>query len=1287
MASSRGHGSRPRSASLKALPPDGVGTEAPSVSAAAAHWTVKEKASASAGSASGQRHRPLKSVSLKLGKGCDASPTSSSRSNSAGGQGWGSGELFIDSRRSASQATGSSCGSGPPSRESTAREASQHLAYPPHGGGAVSRAPLQPLQPGQPAVGGGREKLLSSTAPAAVGRPPPAPARSALGSAAAGEAPPSSAGDRRRGAGAALRSPDIASHGRGEIDSSRGSPDISSQSGGSRSSRPGRGSPKSGENDALLNQDDLPSRPGSSYERAAATYAALPKTPGAARTLLQDADGFIFRPAVEAEVKPMPRGLRRGQQPQPQLAKPKSGSPNLAAALFTGAPAVEASAGTSAGEGRRAALPASLQGYREQASAGTSAGEGRRAALPASLQGYREQVLQLQAKAQLLRQEVLQEAPRPPEAPRIAWSDGPGSAGEDEADEEDTLELAQQIRRDFLSRQVMREDKDDEDDPGDAVPEGGQAEARQPEATTADSWVFRTDDARRSMANLEASLAKAKERADRDRLELGGYLDGLRSKTFQVEADASANTAEEEELLVSMPPDFEDVVDINASLAAADRRSRGRAKKEEESRTSAQPGATASTSSTARSARGSSSEKDGFRMPSFLEKYFLEDKAEQLPIVRLQQEEDRVANAPREMSELERGLRQIAKLDSLLSSREAVGAAKLKAARQELDVTKERLRRESESSEQEKIEVLRQLKEKGMLRSSAPSCASVGSSRAPSEPSHSVLNSARGSTTSLVPAMPTSPANGGSSVDWSGWACSVVEAEPAPRDAALQLLQRQPPQDAGATADRQDKAEEEEELDTGTFSLTSERANLGSLGSMGAAKTGSRHMPTKLLEPVIEAEDTLAATTEDLGSEDGEEIELDAPPLALQDDDYAADPYDLDAIRSIDEKLAKLVPEAEWEAKSIHSLPMGQDSSSTAAGEEAGGARSSKARSIWSYRSSSGKTLPGDPTLREQLEEREAQAALYSIDEKLQELQDLEQQSARGLGTTAPVLSPEELQKLLMQAAAQSALPHAEDKVLALTAQADDLQLSLKNFQQQRPSGSASTALALFEPSRAREILTNLADQMEDWDTAFAEAKFSLDQVEDGLRALEEESAAKEQAALPESEDPAIHEAVAAVSQIASRLEELGREATTIAERSLESEAIVPTILEDEPGDLGPALPQLTGAAEEEEDDDDLGSFLADDDLGVVPEPEESAEPEPSLEVRGRLGPSEELRKALELDLPVGDGLWSDADLERLSTAMDAHFGDVPAAVPEVHANLREEQAPAEREEADVVDQ
>lgn len=1111
----------------------------------------------------------------------------------------------------------------------------------------MSRAPLQPLQPGQPSAGGGREKLLSSTAPAAVGRPPPAPARSA-------EAPPSSAGDRRRGAGAALRSPG------GEADSSRRAPDISSHSGGSRSSRPGRGSPKSGEKDGLLDQDDLPSRPGSSsYERAAVTYAALPKTPGSARTLQQDADGFIFRPAVEAEVKPMPFGLRRGQQ-QPQLAnsRPGTGSRDLAAALFTGAPATEA-----------------------------IAGEGQRAALPTSLQGYREQVLQLQAKAKQLRQDVLQEPepPRPPEAPRIAWSDGPGSAGEEEAHEEDTLELAQQIRRDFLSRQVMEEERADEEEPADA-------EAKQQEAMTADSWVFRTDDARRSMAELEASLSKAKERSDRDRLELGGYLNGLRSKTFQVETDDSANAAEEEELLVSMPPDFEDVVDINASLAVADRRSRARGRKQDESGAGEHPpSASAASGSTARSRGGSSgnapSEKaGGFRMPSFLEKYFLEDKADQLPIVRLQQEEDRAVNAPKEMSELERGLRQIAKLDTLLCSREAVGAAKLKVARQELDATKERLHRESESSEQEKFQVLRQLKEKGMLRSSAPSCASVGSSRAPSEPSHSALNSARGSTTSLVPAaMPPSPSSGG--VDWSGWASSAAEAEPAPRAAALQLLQGEPPQ--GATAAQQNKAEEDDEPDTGTFSLTSERANLGSLGSLGA-KTGSRPMPTKLLEPVIESEDTIAATAEeDLDSEDGEEIELEAPPLALQDDDYAADPYDLDAIRSIDEKLAKLVPEAEWEAKSIHSLPMiGQDGSSTAAGEEVGGgARSSKARSIWSHRSSSDQTLPGDPSLREHLEERESQKALQNIDERLRELQDLEQQSARALGPTTPVLSPEELQKLLMQAAAQSALPHAEDKVLALTAQAEDLQQSLKQLQQ-RPSGTASSALALFEPSHAREILTNLSEQMEGWDTAFSEAKFSLDQVEQGLRTLEEETSEQEQAAPPETEDPVVQEAVAAVSQIASRLEELGKEADAFAERSLESEAVVPTILEDDAGpeaeDLGPALPRLAGAAEADEDDDDLGSFVDDDDFGGTLEPE-SANPEPAPEARSSLGPSDELRKALELDIPAGDGLWSDADLDRLAKAMDAHFGDVLVAVPqEGAAEPREERKSEEPEEADV---
>jgi len=378
---------------------------------------------------------------------------------------------------------------------------------------------------------------------------------------------------------------------------------------------------------------------------------------------------------------------------------------------------------------------------------------------PESGSHLQEQVLQLQQKAKQLQarlaardsaidQENDEEADLP--APRIAWSEPAGASTEEEFD---TLDIAAQIRRDLLSRQLLEEE--------------GEAEQEMEEKFQ--KRALTTDDAKRSMGELEDSLAKAYQRGERDRLELGSYLEALRSRTFQAPVEDSAFlTGPEEEPLISMPDDFDDVVDINASMAAAERR-RGRP-------TSAE-GSQHPTPEADKTSVPESNSATSLRLPSFLEKYFDEDKAAQeLPIVKMQLEEARGVKTKDKETELDKGLRQIERLDVLLATREASGIARIKASKVELDAAKERLRQDGEKGEQEKYDLLRKLKEKGMLRSSAPSCAT---SRAPSEPSHSVvqsasqsrLNSARGSTTSLVATTPTpvSPAGEAKLVDWSGW--------------------------------------------------------------------------------------------------------------------------------------------------------------------------------------------------------------------------------------------------------------------------------------------------------------------------------------------------------------------------------------------------------------------------------------------------------------------------------------------------------------------------------------
>ncbi|CAJ1426054.1 unnamed protein product, partial [Effrenium voratum] len=420
----------------------------------------------------------------------------------------------------------------------------------------------------------------------------------------------------------------------------------------------------------------------------------------------------------------------------------------------------------------------------------------------------------------------------------------------------------------------------------------------------------------------------------------------------------------------------------------------------------------------------------------------------------------------------------------------------------------------------------------------------------------------------------------------------------------------------------------EEEADTTTFSLTA------ATGSSAPRMAGARHLPVPLpvrgsrrLEPVFEDAPPEAA---EAAPDDAGEVD----ELAL----LPEDPYDLEDLRAIDEKLAALIPESEWEAKSIRSLRNGSETS---------GVKSKTSKhSVWSNTSSS---LPGEPVLREQLEEREARQALVAIDDQLSQLQDSQRQ--------APELTQELLQQLLMQAAAGQSAMEADQKVLTLT-EAGDLK-SLMHFS---ASGSGSALVATDDEGplvEARRILSRLAQSSEDWDAAHMEVRCSYAQMEDSVRALEEQAEAQRAAAQRAAEEPEAPElapALAEMSGWAAKLEELGLEAVKVAESGLqapraEAEAASAASSEtqneetsDGPGASGLLLPMLTAAEDNGIDEvrDDVGDseLLSDDDHPVfLPVSEEKT--------RGA-------EKALDLELP--SGRWSDADLERLSRAMDAHF-------------------------------
>ncbi|CAK0837282.1 unnamed protein product, partial [Prorocentrum cordatum] len=531
------------------------------------------------------------------------------------------------------------------------------------------------------------------------------------------------------------------------------------------------------------------------------------------------------------------------------------------------------------------------------------------------------------------------EAELPP-APRAAWAEGPeveleggpaarfGRPGGDDDDSE-VAELARQIRRDMLARRLAEEE-------GDAPPEpdASGAPAADP-AGHPGRWALRTEEARRSLAALQAGLDEASARAEEQRRQLGEYVSELRSRPFAAEeappaeqsppapgatptappaaagepAEGGEAPQPEEERLVSMPADFDDVVDLNAHHAAQRRRHQSRGG----------PAGAAGALQVAEAAEAGSSAT--LNLPSFLEKYFFEEQAvEQLPHMRLRHEEEKQKGGTD--SALERGLRQIARLDGLLAKREADAQARLEVAKVDFGAACERLQRQREDVERDKIEKLRRLKERGLIPSRGASRAtSAQASEAGSPASRRGLQVA-------VPAPGGEPA---ADPMWSSWTCSGAPAE-APASA-------EPSRGGGSAGAGGADEGGVEEPDTSTFSLTS----VG--GALPTEQARRREAPAAAAEHPAprgsgldaRAGVQLARVEEEPPPGAGEDAELDLCAAPAEDDDpFEPDEGSWEKLRRIDEQLQKLIPERDWEAKSIASLPP--------LGSERGG----RSRSAWS---------------------------------------------------------------------------------------------------------------------------------------------------------------------------------------------------------------------------------------------------------------------------------------------------------------------------------------------------
>jgi len=830
-----------------------------------------------------------------------------------------------------------------------------------------------------------------------------------------------------------------------------------------------------------------------------------------------------------------------------------------------------------------------------------------------------------------------------PGLPREAWPEsGLLEDGEDDNGDSEVAELASQIHRDLLVRRLL--------DSGDTnTGEGGVTTSNtsqddltgnaETHPSSGSSWVPRTADARTVLEDTERTLKEAAARAEAKRRELGAFLEELRSRTFEssdLPEKASGSSSrlggsgtprqEQPELLVSLPVDFEDMVDLNAQLSTQRRTS---TKHRRSSAESSGPAAPRSSIKRAAEAKDSDREETRLHIPSFLQKYFDEDKAlEELPHKRLDKEETEAERVrlPEEEDELQRGLRQIAKLDGLLVRREASAQARLQAAKIDLEAARERLRHEAEKSQEEKIEFLRQLKDNGLLGGGSASVSSrrtskcstiepytANSGSASSRSLATVDGGELSTTSSRASPMASQHMEESSPVVWSGWTSTAATNAGEDVEAGEQST-------SGIVDEHDHPATPTNvtDTDTFTFNLTSTTASCVN-GIPQAQPSSDRKRPTSGLAPVAE---------EERGESNEAELMLEDTVADIIDDPYVEDHEAIDALRRIDEQLQRLVPEQEWEAKSICSFP----SRSSAAGESAAGARS-----VWSRFSGDG-PMPAIPMLCEQFEKRESELALVSIDNRLQEMQYAEAPGAP---------SNEEIRALLLQAAHETSVPDAETKVLALTGTAP-LQLA--------DALSDSNAMVLANETysdsdslrKAREILKRLEGGDRDWYEAFGEAQSSLCQLEVELKDLEERprsgsSATREQATLPETELPM-------AAPFAKRLEELSVEVQSILERKGADEGILEKIRRELAGDS-----EAFGVAEDGELDGALATSEFDD--GFIS----------SMDVHSMRcdneKPNLELLKALDIELPSSDGMWDNDELERVVTAMNAHYGDVLPAV------------------------
>jgi len=893
----------------------------------------------------------------------------------------------------------------------------------------------------------------------------------------------------------------------------------------------------------------------------------------------------------------------------------------------------------------------------------------------------------------------------PPAFPRIAWSaGGGGEAGEEKSEgsawtaegpmaapmaTSDILDVAMQIRRDLLAFRISSEYQATEAGDGEGI-RNNNSSTNGGSGDDANSFnemrsILRTPDGCKSLRDMENSLAQAGQRAEARRRELGSYLVDLQSRTF-----APPDAADEEPLVV-LPGDFDDAVDMNTQHATLQRRQGAWSGKQgrgggaggsgglgrrgvssgldlgmAENCMTEHGGSSSSTSS----AGGGGGSGGGFQLPDFLDKYFDDDKAaEQLPHKQLEDMEVKAKGGAE--SELQKALRQVAKLDGLLAKREALGAARVQAAHQEFEQHKAKLQREAEMTEDTKRLVLQRLKQRGLLHGSA------GSSRASSK-STSLVSSTRASITDggscttrpsrleasvTMVALATTSAPRAALADWSGWTSTASAEEQQSQLGTIESTTPRPPTEGGfsdrpATADSSVAEAAEDEADIHTFLLTSMTTSAEDLfstpfswqasaasrsnaviDSFAAAQgpTGAQRMASSRESLAELALATIDEDSEDLVALDKEVEE------ALMHDGENEDPYtspeSLEALRSIDERLQRIVPESEWEAKSISSLP---------SGSVAGSMSNSADGSQRSRRPGSKAALPGELVLREQAESSDLAAQLRQVD---QQIDQLRLQAEEAVPAT---LDRQVVQDLLLQAAQETTPLDSAEKVLAALADCR----SRPGSRHGKHSGQLIPVLQDAGPlEQAHQILRAISDYDREHELTARDTELCIEQLEADVRNLEEEavptvdSVVGDNATSPVTRSPtrtdgdaanatndSSPEQLLALRPVAEQLEALSVQAAAMAEMQ---------------------IPRLAGA-------DDLEQDLAAVEDGELSSIGDDLEPTQFAysDLGSYVGLNREPVRALDIQLPTDGDEWDDAELERIVRTVDQHFGDILPELP-----------------------